>query len=130
MDKTKKTSGNQILFYGILWVVTYIICLLIVKELELSKTVGIFLSFVPAVAFAFFIYNFIKGVSAMDEVERRIQLEAAVWGFTLGLLMLMTLGLLDLVVKLNKEDWGYRHLIPYFFTFYFLGIFITKRKYA
>lgn len=65
----------------------------------------------------------------MDEVERRIQLEATVWGFTLSLLLLMTLGLLDLVVSLNKEDWGYRHLIPYFFVFYFFGIFISKRKY-
>lgn len=77
----------------------------------------------------FFIYYFIKGIGAMDEVERRIQLEAAVWGFTLSILLVMTLGLLDLVVKLKKEDWGYTHLIPYFFTFYFLGIFISKRKY-
>ncbi|MEJ7610585.1 MAG: hypothetical protein WKF88_05335 [Ferruginibacter sp.] len=66
----------------------------------------------------------------MDEVERRIQLEAVVWAFTLGLLLLMTLGLLDFVVILKKADWSYIHLIPYFFTFYFLGIVISKRKYS
>ncbi len=129
MDKTKKTSGTRILFYGILWAATYIICLLAVKKLTPGKTTGIVLSFIPAITFGLFIYNFIKGVGSMDEVEIRIQLEAAVWAFALGLLMLMTLGLLDLVVSLKKEDWGYRHLIPYFFIFYFFGLVISRRKY-
>ena len=129
MEKIKRSSGSKILFYGILWAVVYIACLLIVKEFEPSKTVGFILSFMPTITFVLFIYHFIKGVGSMDEVERRIQLEAAVWGFTLGLLLIMTLGLLDLVVTLNKEDWGYRHLVPYFFVFYFFGIFISKRKY-
>jgi len=129
MEKIKKSSGSKILFYGILWAVVYIVCLVIVKKLEPSKTLGVVLSFMPTITFVLFIYNFIKGVGSMDEVERRIQLEATVWGFTLGILLLMTLGLLDMVVSLNKEDWGYRHLIPYFFVFYFLGIFISRRKY-
>ena len=129
MEKIKRSSGSKILFYGILWAIVYMVCLLIVKKFEPSKIVGLILSFMPTITFALCIYNFIKGVGSMDEVERRIQLEAAVWGFTLGLLLLMTLGLLDLVVSLNKEDWGYRHLVPYFFVFYFFGIFISKRKY-
>ena len=129
MEKTKTSSGSKILFYGILWTVVYIMCLLIVKKFEPSKTLGLVLSCMPTITFVLFIYNFIKGVGSMDEVERRIQLEATVWGFALGLLLLMTLGLLDLVVSLNKEDWGYRHLIPYFFVFSFFGIFISRRKY-
>ena len=129
MEKIRKSPGSKILFYGILWAVAYIVCLLIVKKLEPSKISGVMLSFMPTITFVLFIYNFIKGVGSMDEVERRIQLEATVWGFTLGLLLLMTLGLLDLVVSLNKEDWGYRHLVPYFFVFYFFGIFISRRKY-
>ncbi len=65
----------------------------------------------------------------MDEVEIRVQMEAVVIAFSLGLLTLMTLGLLDLVITLNKEDWGYRHLFPYFVIFYFVGLIISKRKY-
>ena len=76
-----------------------------------------------------FVLNFIKSINAMDEVERRIQLEATVWGFSLGLLLLMTLGLLDFVVIIKKENWGYTHLIPFFFVFYFIGIVISRRKY-
>jgi len=129
MEKINKVSGNQILFYAILWAVTFISCLVAVKEFQLPKTLGIVLSFLPTITFVFFMYHFIKGIGAMDEVQRRIQLEAAAWGFTLGILLLMTLGLLDHVVTLKKADWGYTHLIPYFFVFYLIGIIITKRKY-
>ena len=129
MNKTRKTSGKKILFFSILWAVTYITSLIVLKGTEPDKTTGIILSLLPTITFAFFIYHFATGIGEMDEVQRRVQLEGAVWGFTLGLLMLMTLGLLDLVVVLNKEDWGYRHLIPYFFTFYFIGILISHRKY-
>lgn len=65
----------------------------------------------------------------MDEVQIKIQMEAVIIAFSLGLMLLMTLGLLDLFVSLNKEDWSYRHLVPLFVTFYFIGLFISKRKY-
>lgn len=129
MEKIKKTYGNKIILYGLLWAIVYIACLLIMKKAAPTKTAGVVLSFMPTITFVLFIYYFIKGVGSMDEVERRIQLEAAVWAFTLSLLLLMTLGLLDLVISLKKEDWGYRHLVPYCFVFYIFGIFISKRKY-
>ena len=122
-------SNTKMLFFGIVWVATYLLCLLTVKELSPAKWLGITISLIPAVTFAFFIYHFIKKIRSMDEVERSIQLEATIWGFSLGLLMLMTLGALDLVVTLNKKDWGYLSLIPYFVLFYFIGLFISRRKY-
>jgi len=30
---------------------------------------------------------------------------------------------------LNKNDWSYRYLVPFFVAFYFFGLFISKRKY-
>jgi hypothetical protein len=65
----------------------------------------------------------------MDEVHIKVQLEAVVIAFSLGLLLLMTLGLLDLIISLNKDDWSYRYLVPLFIAFYFFGLFISKRKY-
>ncbi len=129
INKNSKSYGRTILISGLVWAVVYIGALLVVKELSPGKTLGLILSFLPALAFAFFIFWFSKGISAMDELEVRIYLEAAVIAFCLSILMLMTLGLLDLVVTLNKEDWGYRHLVPYFFVFYFLGLFIARKKY-
>jgi hypothetical protein len=124
-----KIAKDKMLLSGILWVTTYLFCLLAVKKLLLPKAIAICLSLIPVLTFAVFIYYFIKKIRAMDEVERSIQLEATVWGFSLGLLLLMTLGALDLVVVLNKKEWGYLSLVPYFVIFYFIGLFISRRKY-
>jgi hypothetical protein len=124
-----KKMNAKIFLYGTLWVITYLFCLLAVKKLSPTTTVAIALSLIPVLTFSFFIYHFIKKIRFMDEVERSIQLEATVWGFSLGLVMLMTLGALDLVFVFNKKNWGYLSLIPYFVLFYFIGLFISRRKY-
>ena len=124
-----KTADKKILLAGSLWVTTYLICLLAVKKIAMIKAAAISLSLIPVLTFALFIYFFIKNIRNMDEVEKSIQLEAAVWAFSLGLLLLMTLGALDVVVVLNKKNWGYLSLVPYFVIFYFIGLFISRRKY-
>ncbi len=65
----------------------------------------------------------------MDEVQIKLQMEAFVLAFALGLLLLMTLGLIELYLDLNPQDWNYRFLVPIFILFYFIGLFIEKRKY-
>ena len=129
MEKKKKTPRNKVVLFAVLWLVTYSICLLAIKKISPDTGTGIILSILPVITFALFIYTIVKGVASMDEVQIRVQMEAAIIAFSLGLLMIMTLGLLDLVVTLNKEDWGYRHLVPFFAIFYFVGLFISKRKY-
>lgn len=129
MEKAKKSPGNKPVLFAVVWLVTYVICLLIIKKLSPGISTGIILSVLPVITFGIFIYSLIKGVASMDEVQIRVQMEAAVIAFSLGLLLIMTLGLLDLVITLKKENWGYRHLVPYFAIFYFTGLFISKRKY-
>jgi O-antigen ligase len=129
MDKTNKHPFSRVIFFAALWFTTYTICFLTIKQASPDATTGIILSFIPVLAFALFIYSIIKGVSSMDEVQIRVQMEAVIIAFSLGLLTLMTLGLLDLVITLKKEDWGYRHLVPYFFLFYLIGLIVSKRKY-
>jgi hypothetical protein len=129
MEKTKIKPFTKVVLFAALWFVTYTICLLIIKKFSTDIVTGIIFSLLPVITFALFIYSIIKGVSSMDEVQIRVQMEAAVIAFTLGLLMIMTLGLLDLVITLKKEDWGYRDLVPFFAVFYFIGLFISKRKY-
>lgn len=129
MEKSRWTPFNKVVLFSVLWFVTYTICFLIIKNLSPDTVTGIILSLLPVITFALFIYSIIQGVASMDEVQIRVQMEAVVIAFSLGLLMIMTLGLLDLVVTLNKEDWGYRHLVPYFAIFYLVGLVISKRKY-
>lgn len=129
MAKSKKTPFTKVVLFAALWFVTYTFCFLTIKKSSPETATGIFLSLIPVITFALFIYSIIKGVASMDEVQIRVQMEAAVIAFSLCLLLMMTLGLLDLVITLKKEDWGYRHLVPYFALFYFIGLFISKRKY-
>ena len=125
MEKSKRT----VLLFGIIWIITYLVCLLIVKKLLLPKWAGLSLALIPAVAFAMFIYRYIKKISSMDEVEIRIQFEAVVWGFSLALLLPMILGSLNLVIILNNKNWDYLSLVNYFVLFYFIGLIISQRKY-
>jgi hypothetical protein len=124
-----KKSKYTMLLFGIIWLVTYLVCLLIVKKIWMPKWAGIGLALIPAFTFALFIYKYIKKISSMDEVEIRIQFEAVVWGFSLALLLPMLLGSLNLVIILDNKNWGYLSLVNYFVLFYFIGLIISQRKY-
>lgn len=115
--------------YAFIWAGSYIGSLGAMKTLELSPAVGIMLTLVPAIAFALFLYKFYRSVYFMDEVQIKIQMEAVVVAFALALFTIMTLGLIDLAVELQPEDWSYRFLVPLFVAYYFIGLFISKRKY-
>jgi len=127
MNKQKRHLSDGVLIYAAVWAISYIASLVALKSFALPKEVGIILTVITALAFAAFVYKYYS--IFLDEVQIKVRMEAVVIAFSLGLLLLMVLGLLDLVLKLNKEDWGYRHLVIYFVIFYFIGLFISKRKY-
>lgn len=129
MEKSKKHLSDRVPVYALIWAVSYIGSLGAMKTLELSPAVGIMLTLVPAIAFALFLYKFYRSVYFMDEVQIKIQMEAVVVAFTLALFTIMTLGLIDLAVELQPDDWSYRFLVPLFVAYYFIGLFISKRKY-
>ena len=129
MDNQKKHLNDRILIYAVIWSLSYVGSLFALKTLEIPTEAGIVLTVITVLAFALFIYKYYRSIFFMDEVQIKIQMEAVVISFSLGLLLLMTLGLLDLVITLNKNDWSYRYLVPLFVAFYFFGLFISKRKY-
>lgn len=129
MTISKKQMNKLILFASILWAISYLISLNFIKEYELSREVKIMLSLIPTITFGLLIFFYIKSINLMDEVERRIHLEAAVFAFAVGLALLMTIGILDTAFDLNKEIWGFRKMFLYFFILYFIGIALSKNKY-
>ena len=72
----------------------------------------------------------IRGARDLDELEQRIQLEALAFAFVLAMLLLMTLGLLELAVPLNRDDWSYRHVWAMLPALYFAGLVIARRRYT
>lgn len=108
----------------------YTICLLIIKRVDLPVKTGIGIALVPVLFFLIFLVFLIREVASMDELQRKIQTEAVVTAFLLGLLLLMTLGMLDRVVTLDRNDWGYLDLVPFMGLFYAIGWWIARRKYS
>ena len=72
----------------------------------------------------------IRGARELDELEKRIQLEALAFAFVLSMLLLMTLGLMELAVTLNRDDWSYRHVWALLPTLYFGGLILARRRYS
>jgi hypothetical protein len=97
--------------------------------LSIPPKAGIIVVIIPILTFSVFIYKFYRSIFFMDEVEIKLQMEAVVFAFVFSLLLIMSLSLLELMYILNKENWSYRHLVPIFIIFYFIGLFISRRKY-
>jgi hypothetical protein len=113
---------------GLIWGVTYIAARLLL-ELDLPPGVRVGLALAPVLPFAFTLLAIVRAVRSMDELHRRVHLEALVIAFPLTLLLIMTLGLLDLAVGLSPDDWSYRHLLPFLVIFYAFGVWRAWKRY-
>ena len=98
-------------------------------NIDAGPAVRIAIAAVPIVPAALFLVYFIGDISRLDELQRRIHLEALGFAFPLTILMLMTLGLVQSAVALSPDDWSYRHIWFYPPIFYFLGLTIASHRY-
>ncbi len=130
METTKTKASKRIIYTALLWGATYLPILYLVKHEYFSKPVSVALSVIPIITFIIYIYSYIKYVGVLDEVKQRIQFEAVVVGFALSLLLMLVLGLLDVAGVLSYDYVGFFFLELYLMGFYFVGLFIAKRKYA
>lgn len=111
------------------WAILYISARVVLELETLGWWTRAAVAVVPVPVFGWVLWTVSKGIARMDELQRRIQLEALVFAFPLTLLMLMTLGLVELAIGLNPDDWSYRHVWPFVFLFYFAGLVRAKRRY-
>ncbi len=112
-----------------MWVLSYFGARGLLKSFEMGTLLRVVVALFPVIPFVILLWMIIRGISQMDELERRIQLEALAVAFPLTFLMLMTLGLLELAIRLKPEDWSYRHLWPFMFIFYLFGLIRARRRY-
>ncbi len=82
-----------------------------------------------ALLFGVYTIKLIRSISFMDEVQIRIQLEAVSVAFVLSLLLVMLLGMAGLVRELGLADISFLYVFPLLFFFYFIGLFISYRRY-
>jgi len=130
MTKAASLWRSGVFIWGVTWFVSYVGVRAIVERPGTLPTPAlVVIVLVPVIPAALFLFYFITCMREMDELERRIQLEALAFAYPLALLLLITLGLLEFVVKLNPDDWSYRHIWHFLVLFYLFGIVMAKRRY-
>ena len=111
------------------WILAYFIARGILENDQLSEGLRLVVALVPIIPFALFLMSVLAGIRELDELQRRVHLEALAIAFPLTMLLLMSLGLVELVVPLSPDDWSYRHVWQFLPVFYFAGLAFTWRRY-
>jgi hypothetical protein len=116
----------------ILWAATFVAARLALdKELDLQPTaLRVAAALLPVLPTVLCLWYILVSIGRLDEMQRRIHLEALAIAFPLALLLLMTLGLLQLAIPLPEEDWSYRHVWAFLPLFYVIGLTIAWWRYS
>lgn len=114
---------------AVIWTLVYLLARWLLDNRQLEGGLRIAVALMPILPFAIFLVLILAGIRQMDELHRRVHLEALAIAYPLAMLLLMLLGLLELVIPLSSEDWSYRHVWQYLPLFYFLGLAFTWRRY-
>lgn len=130
MPQQQSAWRSKSVLWGIVWFFTYFGVRAVAESPErYSSAMLVTIVLIPVIPAALFLYFFITETRQADELQRRIQLEALGFAYPLALLLLMTLGLLQLVIDLNPADWSYRHVWQFIVVFYLVGMALATRRY-
>jgi hypothetical protein len=137
VEDSRKIYGSRLLFRGLLWMVLYAIALWLLTDrsagtaFEIQSRPGrIAVALMPVPFFVWWLWTWMKGVMQMDELQRRIELEALAFAFPATVVLLATLGLLDTAITLNRADFSLRHVWLMMPMLYYLGLWRAQRRYA
>jgi hypothetical protein len=100
-----------------------------VAKRHLGPAAGIAATVAAVVCFGWFMIEEVSALRCLDELQRRIQLEALAIAFPALILLLVGLGSLQRFMALSPDDWSYRHVWPFSVLFYFIGLLIAKARY-
>jgi hypothetical protein len=130
MQQSKKNAQQHSIIFALIHGATYLPAVWLLKHRVFEQFVSVIIAIVPIITFSIFIFKLIKAFSVMDEVKQRVQLEAVLIGFSLTAMLMMILFLLSLCNISNPVWFGYGYLVCYCWLFYFVGWFISKKKYG
>lgn len=130
MEQSKKIANRNAIIFALIYGATYLPATLLLKYRLFDKPISLIIALIPIITFSIFIFKLIKAFSILDEVKQRVQLEAVVIGFSLTAMLIMSLFLLSLCDITNLGWFGYANLLGSCWVFYFIGWFISKKKYG
>ena len=126
---TREPGWYRVPLLGLIWVLTYFGVRMVLERGGLETPARMAIALIPLVPFLAFLRAWVNGIREMDELDRRIQLEALAIAFPLTMVLLMVLGLMQLATPLSMDDWSYRHAWAYLPLFYFGGVALATRRY-
>ena len=132
MDKLQdvpQTGRRWPLLASILFLVAYLAARAVLAVPETDRWLRILVALLPVGPFVGLLYGLARGVRRLDELEQRIQLEALALAFPLAMILLLTLGLLEIAIQLPPEDLSYRHVWAMLPVLYFIGLIVATRRY-
>jgi len=114
----------------VLWIASVLVARLILADSEGTAVwIKVAAALIPVAPTALFLRVVVSAVRRLDELHRQVHLEALAIAYPLAVLLLITLGFLQLAVDLPQEDWSYRHVAAYLPLFYFVGLAVSWRRY-
>jgi hypothetical protein len=128
--RTRAGSRTSFLVLAAVWIAAYIVARFLLKTATFGSGLAVFYALLPIPAFIAFVWAVIAQIRKMDELRRRMHLEALAIAFPLSITLLMVLGLLELATNLPKDDLSYRHVWPLLILFYYAGLAIAGRRYS
>ena len=129
IDQTRRVYGIRLLIRGLLWASVYLLSRGLLELTIPSAAARVAVALLPTPFFAYYLWTWMKGVGEMDELERRIELEALGFAFPASLVFLATLGLLDVAIELNPDDFSLRHTWLMMPMLYYIGLWRAQRRY-
>ena len=129
VEATRRVYGVRLLVAGLLWVSIYLIARGLLALDVGTPIVRAAIALLPVPFFISYLWTWMKGLKEMDELERRIELEALGFAFPAALVLLMTIGLLDIAIALNPDDFSLRHIWAMLPLLYYVGLWRAKRRY-
>lgn len=134
MTATSASQSPSLLSRPGLWVVAWFLAYFgaraVLESPDAAAWIRVLAALAPTPLAAAALVTIVRGARQLDELEQRIQLEALAVAFVLAVLLLMTLGLLELAITLNPSDWSYRHVWAMLPLFYFIGLAFARRRYT
>lgn len=116
--------------WGAAWFAAWIGARIVLESPSVPTWARVAAALAPTPIAAMALLAILRGARELDELERRIQLEALAFAFVLAVLLIMTLGLMELAVTLNRDDWSYRHVWAMLPPMYFAGLVFARRRYS
>jgi hypothetical protein len=130
IGSTRKIYGTRLLIRGLLWVSVYLLSRGLLKLGVDQTALRVAIALLPVPFFVSYLWTWMNGVAAMDELQRRIELEALGFAFPATLVFLMTIGLLDLAITLPPEVFRLHELWLMMPMLYYIGLWRAQRRYA